>query len=65
MSLKDELTEIRGVGDATAETILEVVDENTEETTDVDVETLEEAYRYLKQNKTREARRRMEDALDL
>lgn len=63
--LKAELTEIRGVGDATADTILEVLEENTEESTDVDVELLEEAYSYLTQNKTREARRRMEEALDL
>lgn len=65
MSRKSELMEIRGIGEAKAESVLAVLEESTAETTDIDKEPVEEAYAYLKQNRTREARRRLEMVLDL
>lgn len=60
--LKAELKEIRGIGDAKADEIIEVVE--IHDTDDTEDETLREAYDYLTQNKTREARRRIEQVLE-
>ena len=44
MSLKDELTDIDGVGDVTAERIIEVLDER--DTDDAVAENVREAHEY-------------------
>ena len=57
--LKDALTEIRGVGDATAEEILEVVAEyDTSDGVEFDGAEFD---RLLRQRKIREARRRLNE----
>jgi len=56
MSLENDLTEIRGVGEATAESIVEVVEESD---TGVDGETIAEIDRLIRQRKLRQARRKL------
>lgn len=59
MSLKDELTDIRGIGDATADEVLAVVDNHG----DSDVESLlEEALGYFDSGKPWYARKFVEEA---
>jgi ribosomal protein S13 len=59
MSLKDELTEIRGIGEATAEEVLAVVQEHGE--SDVEL-LLQEAIDYYNSGKPWYARKFVEEA---
>jgi endonuclease III-like uncharacterized protein len=59
MSLKDELTQIRGIGDATADEVLAVVDDYGES----DAESLlQEAIDYYNEGKPWYARKFVEEA---
>lgn len=64
MSLKDDLEEINGIGPKKAEKIMAAVEANRKESEGADYTLIEEAYDYLTDNKTREARRRLDEFLD-
>jgi len=61
--LREALTDIRGVGDATADAIISVVNDHDAGDPE-DAELINEALAYLRQNRTRKARRRLETYLE-
>jgi Holliday junction resolvasome RuvABC DNA-binding subunit len=58
MTLKDDLTEIQGVGEKTAEKIIGVIESNT-----TDTDALEKALLFLERDKPRIAQDVLETAL--
>jgi len=64
MSLHDKLTDIRGVGDATAEEIVAIVDAHDEDDAPDEMELVERAYMKLQEGKTGLAEDALARALD-
>lgn len=63
MSLKSELQEIRGIGDAKADAIIDVLDDHKDNTTEIR-ETLEEALEYYNQGDENICAEYVEQAID-